>query len=63
MESLGATVKFNPHFSVEWDNSTVLVAFSITTPRACTGMFSCLNDTFEFSKTAKNTNRTCITST
>ena len=63
MESLGATVKFNTHFSVEWDNSTFLVAFSIQTARTFTGMFSCLNDTFEFSKTAKDTNRTCITCT
>ena len=30
---------------------------------ACTGVFTCENDTFKFSKTAKSTKSTCITCT
>ena len=39
---------------------TNLVAFSMKTSRACSGMLSSENDDFKFLKTAKNINSTCI---
>ena len=36
------------------------MAFSIKTSRACTDMLPYKNDAFNFSKTAKSTNSTCI---
>ena len=42
---------------------TVLVAFSMKTFKACSGMLSSENDDFELLKTAKNIKSTCITCT
>ena len=42
---------------------TLLVAFSLKTSWACTEMLSYENDAIKVSKTAKNTNSTCITCT
>ena len=41
----------------------ILVAFSMKTSRACTGMLSSENDDFKFLKTAKTIKSTCITCT
>ena len=38
---------------------TILVAFSMKTSRACTGMLCSENDDFEFLKTGKNIQITC----
>ena len=63
MQSFGATctLKFDPHFSVKWDNSNHFAGVLM----ACTCMLSYENDTFKFSKknTAKITNNMCITCT
>ena len=57
MLSLGATctLKFDPLFSVKWNNSNHYVGVSIKTACTCIGMWSYVNDAFKFSKTAKNT--------
>ena len=55
MQSFGANLKFDPHFFVfNGIIQTVLVAFSVKTFKACTGMLSSGNDDFEFLKTTKN---------
>ena len=41
----------------------MFLAFSLKTSRTCTDMLSHENDAIKFSKTAKNTNCTCITCT
>ena len=41
----------------------ILVAFSIKTSRACTGMLSSENDDFKFLKIVKNIKSMCITCT
>ena len=54
MQSIGATSKFYPIFlCLNGMIQTILVAFSIKTSRACTGMFSSETDDFKFLKTAK----------
>ena len=64
MQSLGATLKVDPHFFLfKGIIQTILVAFSMKTSRACTDMLSNVNDAFKLSKTAKNTNNMCITCT
>ena len=41
-------------------NQTILVAFSMKTCRACTGMLSSENDDFKFLKTAKSITCTIV---
>ena len=55
MQSFGATLKFDPHFSrlMGYPNF-ILVAFSMKMSRACPGMLSSENDDFKFLKTSKN---------
>ena len=59
MQSFGATLTVGPHFFCLM-GQTILVAFSLKTSRACTDMLSYQNDAVKFSKTAKDTNSTCI---
>ena len=61
MQSFGATLKFDTHFSRLME--TILVAFSMKMSRACPGMLSSENDKFKFLKTAKNIKCMCITCT
>ena len=54
MQSLGATLQFDPHFfALSWLIQTILVAFSMKTSRECTGTMSSENDNFKFLKTMK----------
>ena len=56
-QSFGATLRFDSHFFLlNGIIQTILVAFSMKTSMACTGMLSYENDAFKFSKTAKTTN-------
>ena len=50
-------------FSVYWDNSTHFGRIPLKTSRTCTDILSYENDAIKVSKTAKNTNSTCITCT
>ena len=64
MQSVGATLTVGPHFFLfNRIIQTILVAFSLKTSGACTDMLSNQNDAVKFSKTAKDTNSTCITCT
>ena len=55
MQNFGSTLKFDPHFFVfNVIIQSILVAFSMKTTRACTGMLSSENDDFKFLKAAKN---------
>ena len=62
MQILGATLMFDPHFFVfKGIIQTILVAFTMKTYRAYTGMLSSENDDFKFLKTTKNRKYKCIT--
>ena len=64
MQSFGATLKVLSSFFVfNGINQTILVAFSMKTSRACTGMLSSENDDFTYLETAKNIKSMCITCT
>ena len=64
IQSFGATLKFDPHFFVlNGIIETILMAFSMKTLRACTGMLPSENNDFKFLKPAKNIKKTCIMST
>ena len=55
IQNFGATLMFDPHFFVfNGIIQTILVAFSMKTSRACTGMLFSENDDFKVLKTAKN---------
>ena len=55
MQIFGATLKFDPHYFVfNWIIQTILVAFSMKTLKARTGMLASENDDFKFIKNVKN---------
>ena len=57
MNSLGATLKFDPHFFLlNAIIQTILVSFSMKASLAYTGMLSYEDDAFKFSKIAKASN-------
>ena len=60
MQSFGATLKFDSHFSCLMGIiQAILVAFAMKTSRACTDMLSSENDDFKFLQTVKNIKNTC----
>ena len=59
LQCFGATLKFDPHFFLlNKIIQIILVAFSMKTSMACTGMLSYETEAFKFPKTAKTTNST-----
>ena len=53
-QRFGATLKFDPRFFLlNGISQSILVAFSMKTRIACTGMLCCEHDAFKFSKAAK----------
>ena len=60
MQSLMLPIFLSSVFLFDGTFQTILVACSLQTSKACTGMLICENDAFKFLKTAKTTNNMCI---